>query len=62
MKYIVILLLLGMPAAAMPQNSITEYTPAQRAALQGFIDKNPAYQFISETGFDEPTLKAARNE
>lgn len=48
------------PAAA--QKSVREYTSSQRAALQEFIEKNPEYQFIPESWFDEETLKAARNE
>ncbi len=62
MKYIFTLLLFATPIASMAQRSVTEYTPAQRAALQAFIDKNPSYQFIPETWFEEDTLKAARIE
>ena len=60
MKYIITLLLLALPIIAMAQKSVTEYPPAQRAALQAFIDSNPSYQFIPETWFDEDTLRAAR--
>jgi hypothetical protein len=41
---------------------VTEYTPAQRSALQEFIDAHSDYQFITETWFDADTLSAARNE
>lgn len=56
------LLFLAAPTAPRAQRSVTEYTPAQRAALQEFISKNPDYQFIPDTWFEEDTLKAARNE
>lgn len=64
MKRIFLLLLLSFTATAAPgaQRSVTEYTPAQRAALQEFISKNTGYQFIPDTWFEEDTLKAARNE
>ena len=55
-------LILSFFIPGVPQKSLTEYTPAQRAALQAFIAKNSAYQFIPETWFDEGTLKAARGE
>jgi hypothetical protein len=57
-----VLLLLLMPIVVLAQRSVSEYTPAQRAALQSFISRNPSYQFIPETWFDEETLSAARNE
>jgi hypothetical protein len=44
------------------QRSVTEYTSAQRAALQKFIEAHPEYQFIPETWFEADTLAAARNE
>ena len=62
MKHLFALLLLAIPTAAMAQRSVSEYTPAQRAAIQSFIAKNPTYQFIPETWFEEETLLAARNE
>ena len=63
MKHIFfLLLLLVMPNAASAQRSVSEYTPAQRAALQSFISRNPSYQFIPETRFDAETLSAARNQ
>jgi ethanolamine utilization microcompartment shell protein EutL len=55
-------LILSSFIPAIPQKSVTEYTPAQRAALQAFIAKNSAYQFIPETWFEEAALKAARSE
>jgi hypothetical protein len=57
-----VLLLLVMPIVALAQRSVSEYTPAQRAALQSFISRNPSYQFIPETRFDAETLSAARNQ
>lgn len=51
---------LSLPTVA--QRSVTEYTPAQRAALQEFISKTPGYQFIPETWVEEDTLRAARIE
>ena len=54
------LLVSARPAVA--QRSVTEYTPAQRVALQEFISKNPGYQFIPETWVEEDTLRAARIE
>lgn len=62
MKYIFALILFATPVVAMAQRSVSEYTPAQRAALQSFISRNPSYEFIPETRFDERTLSAARNE
>jgi hypothetical protein len=62
MKYLFILVVLSISTTSMAQKSVTEYTSAQRAALQAFIAKNPAHRFIPEAWFDESTLKAARNE
>lgn len=63
MKYTFTLLILVISASVtMPQRSVTEYTPAQRAALQAFLARNPTYQFIPETLFDAETLSSARNE
>ena len=59
---IVIFYLLTVALTATAQRSVTEYTPAQRAALQEFISKNPGYQFIPETWVEEDTLRAARIE
>jgi hypothetical protein len=61
-RRILTVLILLLPTVAVAQKSVTEYTGAQRAALQGFIEKNPSYQFIPETWFDEETLKYARDE
>ena len=55
-------LVLSLSTAPVSQRSVTEYTPAQRAALQAFIEKNSAYRFIPETWFEEASLKAARSE
>ena len=55
-------LIFSLSIAAMPQKSVTEYTRAQRAALQAFIARNSNYQFMPETWFEEATLKAARTE
>lgn len=57
-----VLLLLALPIAALAQRSASEYTPAQRAAVQSFLSRNPSYQFIPETWFDAETLSAARNQ
>ena len=62
MKYLFALLLAALPLIVVAQKSVTEYTPAQRTALQAFIAKNPKYRFIPETWFEEGTLKAARVE
>ncbi|MGH9901199.1 MAG: hypothetical protein ACRD68_05090 [Pyrinomonadaceae bacterium] len=62
MKYLLALSFLVFPPTATAQKSMSEYTSAQRAALQSFIAKNPAYRFIPEAWFEEETLKAARSE
>jgi hypothetical protein len=64
MKRICLLLtaLILCSSSVLDQKSVTEYTPTQRAALQAFIDKQPSYQFIPETWFDEDTLKHARSD
>lgn len=61
-KYIFTLVLLATPMVAMAQRSVSEYTPAHRAAFRSFISRNPSYEFIPETRFDTRTLSAARNE
>lgn len=62
MDTLVAVLIFSFAIAATPQKSVTEYTPAQRAALQAFIAKNSTYQFMPETWFEEATLKSARTE
>ncbi len=47
---------------ANAQKSVTEYTSAQRAALQSVISKKPLYKFIPETWFEEGSLMGARND
>lgn len=58
----VMALLLIVPCKAAAQKSVTEYTPAQRSALQAFISKNNTYSFIPETWFEEGSLSGARND
>lgn len=60
--FLLLLLIFSATPSLRAQRSVTEYTPGQRAALQEFITKNPGYQFIPDTWFEEATLKAARNE
>lgn len=62
MKYLLAFLLVVLAPPVLAQKSVTEYTPAQRAALQAFIAKNPKYRFIPETWFEAETLTAARAE
>jgi hypothetical protein len=62
MKYIFTLLILMISIPAKAQESVAEYTSAERSALQEFIEKNRSYRFIPETWFDEETLRAARIE
>ncbi len=44
------------------QKSTTEYSSAQRIAIQQFIAGHEEYSFIPETWFDASTLKAVRFE
>lgn len=60
--FLLFLLIVTFQIAPRGQLSVTEYTPAQRAALQECILKNPNYKFIPDTWFDEDTLKSARND
>lgn len=62
MRSVLACFLLAIPMIANAQRSVSEYTPAQRAALQEFISKNSTYQFIPETWFDENTLATARKD
>src|SRR6266404_7003229 len=61
-NFLLVPLIFAIQIAAVAQRSVTEYTPAQRAALERFLSRNPGYQFIPETWFDEAVLKSAKND
>lgn len=62
MRYILVVLVLLSSFSVEAQQSIQDYPPAQKQALEAFLASHPDYQFKSEVAFDAKTLKAAREE
>ena len=49
-----------IPFSLLGQQAISEYPVAQQQALSSFLSKNPVYQFMPETYFDQKVLKVTR--
>jgi len=56
-------LLVGIiPLSVSAQHSVTEYSSAQRAAMQSVMDKDSSLAFIPETWFNANSLRYARTD
>ena len=54
------LFLLLLPFGGEAQKSVSQLLPAQAAALQQFLSKHPALEFLSESNYDREALKDMR--